>query len=469
MPQVCNKRRFLPAKKNNKYTSVKKVFGLFYKDLFLAKRFFIGIGCCAVLFLLEFFFPWLGVIPDLVFWIFVIVVLADILMLYRVKYGIFAKRHAPERLSNSDENELGIFVENWYPFNVTVGIIDEIPFQFQKRDVWFNTELNPRQHKMITYLLRPTKRGEYEFGDIRVYVQSPLGLINRRYNFKQAETLPVYPSFLQMRKYELMAISNRLSEIGIKKIRRLGHSLEFEQVKNYVPGDDFRTINWKATARQSNLMTNTYTDEKSQHVYCIIDKSRAMKMPFNGLSLLDYAINASLVLSNVALLKEDKAGLITVGEKLGAVIPADRRRSQIGKILEVLYKEKTRYLETNMEVVYSTVRKVIKQRSLVVFFTNYESMSAMERQLPFLKRIAKFHLLLVVFFENTELKKLSEEPAADVEGIYIKTIAEKFAYDKKLIVKELAKHNIQSILSAPENLTINTINRYLEIKAKQKI
>lgn len=448
---------------------MKKFFGLFYKDLFLTSRLFIGLSCCVVLFLFAFFFPWLGIIPELVFYTLILLVLIDIIMLYRTTKGVFAKRHAPERLSNSDDNELGVYIENWYPFNISVGIIDEIPFQFQKRDIWFTTDLKSRQRKLINYVLRPTKRGEYEFGQIRVFVKSALGLITRRYNFKQAETLPVYPSFLQMRKYELMAISNHLSEIGVKKIRRLGHSLEFEQVKNYVQGDDYRTINWKATARRGSLMTNSYTDEKSQHVYCVIEKSRAMKMPFDGLSLLDYAINASLVLSNVALLKEDKAGLITIAEKIGAVVPADRRHTQINKILEVLYKEKTRYLETNMELLYSTIRSVIKQRSLVVFFTNYESMSALNRQLPFLKRIAKFHLLLVVFFENTELKKLSEKPAEDVEGIYIKTIAEKFAYDKKLIVKELAKYNIQSILSTPQNLTINTINSYLEIKARQKI
>jgi uncharacterized protein (DUF58 family) len=448
---------------------VKNIFSLFYKNLFLTNRLFAGLTACAILFLLSFFFPWLGVIPELFFWTLVLLFLADVLMLYRISKGIFAKRHAPERLSNGDDNELGIYIENSYPFNISVGIIDEIPFQFQKRDIWFKTILTPRQHKLISYLLRPTKRGEYEFGDIRIYVKSPLGIIRRRYNFSQAETLPVYPSFLQMRKYELMAISNRLSEIGVKKIRRLGHSLEFEQVKNYVAGDDYRTVNWKATARRGDLMTNVYTDEKSQHVYCVIDKSRAMQMPFEGLSLLDYAINASLVLSNVALLKEDKAGLITIAEKIGAVVPADRRPIQLNRILEVLYNEKTRYLETNMELLYSTIRNVLKQRSLVVFFTNFESMSAMERQLPFLKRIAKFHLLLVVFFENTELEKLSEMPAGNVEDIYIKTIAEKFAYDKKLIVKELTKHGIQSILSTPQNLTINTINRYLELKAKQKI
>ncbi|ASU36021.1 DUF58 domain-containing protein [Mucilaginibacter xinganensis] len=448
---------------------MKKVFKLFYTDLFFTNRLFTGLGSCVVLFLFAFFFPWLGIIPQLAFFTLLLLVIADVVMLYQVSKGIFAKRHAPERLSNSDDNELGIYLENWYPFNINVGIIDEIPFQFQKRDIWFKTTLKPQQRKLINYILRPTRRGEYEFGAIRVYVMSALGLIRRRYNFSQGETLAVYPSFLQMRKYELMAISNNLSEIGIKKIRRLGHSLEFEQVKNYVPGDDYRTINWKATARQGNLMTNSYTDEKSQHVYCVIDKSRAMKMPFEGLTLLDYAINASLVLSNIALLKEDKAGLITVAEKIGAVVAADRRPTQINKILEVLYKEKTRYLETNMELLYATIRNVIKQRSLVVFFTNYESLSALERQLPFLKRIAKFHLLLVVFFENTELKKVSEQPAADVEGIYIQTIAKKFEYDKKLIVKELAKYNIQSILTTPQNLTINTINRYLELKARQKI
>lgn len=448
---------------------MKKLFKLFYTDLFITSRLFALLGGSVVLFLLWFFFPWLGVVPILFFWGIMATVFSDLLLLYRIPNAVFAKRHAPERLSNSDDNELGIYIENRYSFTVQAGIIDEIPVQFQRRDVLFKTTLKSGEHKLITYALRPLKRGEYAFGSIRVFVRSPLGLINRRHNFDQAETLPVYPSFLQMRKYELLAISNRLNELGIKKIRRLGQSLEFEQIKNYVPGDDYRNINWKASARQGNLMTNSYTDEKSQQVYCVIDKSRAMKMPFEGLSLLDYAINASLVLSNVALLKEDKAGLITVAEKIGSVLPAEKKPTQINKILEILYKEKTRYLETNMEALYSTIRNVLKQRSLVVFFTNYESLPSLQRQLPFLKRIARHHLLLVVFFENTELKQVSEQPARDVEGIYIKTIAEKFAYEKKLIMKELAAHGIQSILSTPQNLTINTINKYLELKARQKI
>ncbi|MHA4893490.1 DUF58 domain-containing protein [Pedobacter sp. PWIIR3] len=448
---------------------MKQFFRKYYIELFVGKRFFAGMLLCAMLFLTSFFLPWLGDLPYLCFFVMASLTIVDFVMLYRGKRHVFLSRDLPERLSNGDQNELNIYIENFYPFSIHAGIIDEIPFQFQKRDLWFQVYLKPATHKDIRYILRPTKRGAYLFGKVRLYVQSPLQILTRRFDFCKETSVAVYPSFLQLRKYELMAISNRLSEMGIKKIRRIGHSMEFDQVKNYVPGNDYRTVNWKATARKGDLMVNSYTDERAQHVYCIIDKSRAMKMPFDGLSLLDYAINASMVLSNVALLKEDKAGLITIAEKIGSIVPAERRPAHLGKIMSVLYKEKTRYLETNMEALYSAVRNIMKQRSLIIFFTNFESMSALTRQLPFLKRISRHHLLLIVFFENTELRSISETPAGDVEGIYVKTVAEKFAYEKKLMVLELAKHGILSILTPPEKLTVNVVNRYLAIKAQQKI
>jgi len=448
---------------------LKAFFRKYYTDLFIGKRTFIGLAVCVFLFLFSFFLPWLAELPYFVLLVLILVIVADFVLLFNTKKGVFVRRDLPERLSNGDDNEIRIYVENYYGFELNIGIIDEIPFQFQKRDLWFSAKLKAGAHKDIIYTLRPRKRGEYLFGAVRIYASSPLGLLTRRFNFSKETPVAVYPSFLQLRRYELMAISNRLTEIGIKKIRRIGHSLEFEQVKTYVQGDDYRTINWKATARKGDLMVNSYTDEKAQHVYCIIDKSRSMKMPFEGLSLLDYAINASLILSSVALLKEDKAGLITAAEKVATVVPADRRPAQLGKIMAALYKEKTRYLELNMEAVFSAVRSIMKQRSLIVFFSNFESMSALQRQLPYLNRMAKYHLLLVVFFENTELKSITDTPAVDVEGIYIKTIAEKFSFEKKLMVKELAKHGILSILTPPDKLTINVVNRYLAIKAQQKI
>jgi uncharacterized protein (DUF58 family) len=448
---------------------MKSFFRKYYTDLFLNRRFFIGLVACVTLFVFSFFMPFLGDLPYFFFGLLLVLCCVDLLLLYRTEKAVFLHREIPERLSNGDDNEIKIYLENFYAFEAKIGIIDEIPFQFQKRDLWFSTKLAARESKTISYQLKPTKRGEYEFGQTRLYVQSPIGLLNRRFNVGVYKTVPVYPSFLKLRQYELLAISNRLTEIGLKKIRRIGHSMEFDQVKNYVAGDDYRTINWKATARKGDLMVNSYTDEKAQHIYCVIDKSRAMKMPFDGLSLLDYAINASLILSSVALVKEDKAGLITIAEKTGSIVPADRKPTQLNRIMDHNKNHKTRYLETDMESLYMTVRATLKQRSLVVFFTNFESMSALERQLPFLKRIAKFHLLLIVFFENTTLKALSQEPAIDVEGIYIKTIAEKFAYEKKLMVKELAKHGILSLLTAPQDLTVNVVNEYLALKARQRI
>ncbi len=448
---------------------MKKLFQQYYINLFLADRLFTALGFCVVLFLLKFFFAWLGDIPEIATGVLLILFLIDVFILYRVNEGIEAKRFTSKRLSNGDENPIQIEIRNRYGFGVNARVIDEVPFQFQLRDKDFRLHIKPAEIKSIHYNLRPTKRGEYNFGFIRTYISSPLGLISRRYNFDGAKVLPVYPSFINLGQYELMAVSHHLTAFGIKKIRKVGHSSEFDQIKNYVGGDDIRTINWKATARKSSLMVNTYTDERSQNIYCIIDKSRVMKMPFEGLSLLDYAINATVALAKVAMLKEDKAGLITVSENIGAVVPADRKSVQLGTIMNVLYKEKTRYLESNLEALYATVRSVVKQRGLLVFFTNFESLSALQRQLPYLKRISKYHLLAVVFFENTELKALSSEPAKDIEGIYHKTIAEKFIYEKKLMVKELNKHGILAILTPPQKLTVNVINQYLALKAQQRI
>jgi uncharacterized protein (DUF58 family) len=281
--------------------------------------------------------------------------------------------------------------------------------------------------------------------------------------------VPVYPSYVQMRKYELMAISNKLTETGIKKIRRIGHNLEFELIKEYVPGDDYRTINWKATARRQHLMVNHYQDERSQQVYCLIDKGRVMQMPFNGMSLLDYAINASLVISNIAIKKSDKAGLITFQDKIGTTLPASKRNKQMMQIMEVLYNQKTAYRESDFSVLYSHVRRKITQRSLLLLFTNFESIYGLHRQLAYIKSLSRQHLVVVIFFENTEVTKLIDQQATDLREVYYKAVAEKFNFEKRLIVKELNKNGVQALLTSPEKLTVNTINKYLELKARGMI
>jgi uncharacterized protein (DUF58 family) len=390
----------------------------------------------------------------------------DILILFSSKNGIVAKRSTPEKLSNGDDNPISISVRNYYTFAIQTKFIDEVPFQFQVRDFEITRKIKAASIDAFQYQLRPVERGEYYFGNLNIYVSSPLQLVSRRYTFDHNQMVPTYPSYIQLRKYDLIAFSNNLFQYGVKKIRRIGHTMEFEQIKEYVQGDDIRTLNWKATAKKNSLMVNQYQDEKSQNIYMVIDKGRTMKMPFNGMSLLDYAINASLVLSNVILKKQDKAGMFSFSKKVENRVVAEKRTSQMQKILEALYNITTNFYESDYSRLYADIKKNINQRSLIILYTNFETMEGLYRQLPYLKGIAKSHLLVVVFFQNTELFSITNNKANTIQEIYDKVIAEKFIFEKKLIVTELKKYGIHSLLTQPENLTLDSINKYLEIKAR---
>lgn len=436
------------------------------KNLYINNFFFYALLGVMALFVLAFLFPALYNATWYILLVLSTFFILDVLILFFAKNGIEGSRITPEKLSNGDENEIKINIKNFYTFPISVQLIDEIPFQFQIRDFEIRQKIKASSEKEINYYLRPTERGEYYFGNLNVYVSSPLWLISRRFTFDKDKMVPTYPSYIQLRKYSLIAFSNNLFQYGIKKIRRIGHTMEFEQIKEYTQGDDVRTLNWKATAKKNSFMVNQFQDEKSQSVYMIIDKGRVMKMPFNGLSLLDYAINATLVLSNVILKKQDKAGMLAFSKKVENRVFAERRASQMQKILENLYNIKTDFFESDFSRLYTDIKKNINQRSLIILYTNFETMDGLNRQLPYLKGIAKNHLLVVVFFNNTELNDLINKKAENIQEVYDKVIAEKFAFEKRLIVNELKKYGIYSVLTQPENLTLDTINKYLEIKAR---
>lgn len=438
----------------------------FIPALYFNSRFFFVYFSLAVFFVLAYFYEPLFPTAKILVFALVTISFIDALILFRKKGGIEAERILPDKLSNGDENRIFITVKNHFGFPTRLKIIDELPAQWQIRDFRLQVALQAGQNKKLTYTVRPTERGIYEFGVINIFVSSPIGLLARRFKSGVPSSLPSYPSFQQFKKYDFLAFSKNLQQVGIKKIRKLGETLEFEQIKEYIPGDDVRNLNWKATAKRAELMINQYQDEKSQPVYCLIDKGRVMKMPFDGLSLLDYAINASLVLSNIILKKHDKAGILTFSRKLEDKVKAERRKSQMKLILDALYKVSTDFSESDFSRLYIDVKHIVKHRSLLLLFTNFETKDALDRQLKYLKALNKTHLLVVIFFENTELTAFAKKETNSTRQIFDKIIAEKFIYEKKLIVNELKKHGILSILTSPENLTVNTINKYLEIKAR---
>lgn len=388
------------------------------------------------------------------------------MLLFINKNGVQAQRILPEKMSNGDENPVKIDVKNNYFFKIYTKIIDEIPFQFQKRDFLIQKTIDAGKNVFFQYILEPKERGEFSFGNLNVFASSIIGFVAKKYTFQKDVVLPSYPSFIHLRKYELMALQNEFLLGGIKKIRKLGHTMEFEQIKEYVQGDDVRTINWKATSKQNKLMVNQFQEEKSQRIFMLIDKGRTMQMPFNGLSLLDYSINATMALSHIILKKGDRAGIMTFAKKTENKIPADHKSGQLKKISEALYNLQTNFFESDFGRLYQDVKYSIGQRSLVLLFTNFETLDAVNRQMKYLRGIAKNHLLVVVFFKNSELQKIIQSNPESMQEIYDEIIAEKFEFEKKLIIQELRKHGIYTVYTLPENLNVEVINKYLEIKAR---
>lgn len=438
----------------------------FLKNLYFANRLFWALSVVILLFLFGFPYHFLFPFAQALLFVTLLLLLVDIFMLHSFRKPLEGLRNLTDKLSNGDDNLITLIIENRTSLHLYGFIIDEIPHQFQRRDLKFPVEWKPRQVTKVDYTIRPTQRGEYEFGDIQAFIASKIGFAMRRITIPAARNAAVYPGYLQLRSYELMAISDRLSELGIKKMRRIGHNIEFEQIKEYVPGDDYRTLNWKATARKGTLMVNNYQDERSQQVYALLDKGRMMRSPFNGMTLLDYAINATLVISYIAISREDKAGLISFEHRMDTTLPASKRKAQMNLMMEVLYKQDTQFLESDYGSLYAHIRRKLNQRSLLLLFTNFESVVSLERQLPFLRKLSANHLLVCIFFENTELQTLLDKEAENLDEIYEKATAEKFAYEKHLIVKELRQYGIHTILTSPEKLTVNTINKYLELKSR---
>ena len=440
-----------------------------FKPIFFQTRLYIALFSIAGLFAFGYFIPELFVLAKVSLLLVIGLFIGDLFFLFAGRNRIECTRELPNRMSMGDANNVMLKVFNTYPFLVSVEVIDELPFQFQKRDFQINIYLKSDEGRTITYALSPKERGEFEFGQTNIYVSTIIGLVKRRFKSNKKEVVPVYPSFIQMRKYELLAMSNRMDDAGVKKVKKAGKHTEFDQVREYVRGDDYKLMNWKATAKRAHLMVNQYQEERSKDVYSIIDMGRVMKMPFEGMTLLDYAINSTLAISNISALKHDKAGLITFGTQINTFINAERRNNQMMRILEALYNQKTDFMESNYDLLYQTVKKRIRQRSLLILYTNFESLVSLKRHIAPLQTLATNHLVLVVVFQNTEIDQLLYQPRESLEDVYTSVIAEKFIYEKKLIVKELNKCGINAILTTPQNLTVNLINKYLEFKAGEKI
>ena len=440
----------------------------FYKNLYLSDKVFYALGAVIGLFLLSFALPLLFYPAIVLLSLVVVVMIIDFYQLFKSP-NIRAERQVQDILSLNEPSQIHLHVINLSPKKRILRLVDEIPFQFNRRDFSILQQIEANGDVRLHYTLTPQLRGEYRFGDLHAFVQSNIGLIIKKETSPCSRNVAVFPSIILMGKQQLLAMNHPSFLQGENKNLKLGQSYEFDQIKLYVPGDDTRNINWKASSTQNEVMVNCYEDERSQQIYSIIDKSRVMKTPFSGLTLVDYAINASLAFSNIVLKKQDKAGLLLFSKNIGAFLKADKGPRHLKKVMLALYKEKYDYSEANYEALYTSIKRNIPNRSLLFLYTNFDSIYALERNIPVLRLINKNHLLVVVFFENAELEAYSKTEADNLKDIYQLTIAKKFILEKNQIYKELQKHGIQAIKCTPENLSLSTINKYLELKSRGQI
>lgn len=437
-------------------------------NLFINNRFYICLGVCIAIFLIAFSYPSFMYIGWLALIALGFLSTFEYCLLWFCSKSIVSSRKVNPKLSLGDKQKITYSISNQSKVDLSFELTDELPFQFQHRGYIERDKIKKNKKIEFPFKIQPTLRGEYNFGNLLTYISTPfLGLVQRRITTKIPEAVAVYPSFIQMKKYEMQVFSKTASLAGIRRVREIGENDEFEHIRNYSQGDNIKSINWRATSRRNELMVNQYENSKSQMVYTIIDKGRSMKMPFEGLTLLDYAINTSLVVSNIVLKKYDKAGLITFSDKVGALVKADSQQQQLQKITKYLYNQKTGFKDANYELLFYTIRSQISRRSVLLFFTNFEVPYEMRRNLKFLKSLNLKHLLVVIMFINTELESAQYKETKIMKDIYYKTFAQRAIMDQEKIANELRANGIQVILTKPQDLSINTVNKYLEIKAKR--
>ena len=437
----------------------------FLSSLYPGSHFLYGLAIAIVLLIMAFSLglpSWTGLI---IIGLWLGLLLREIYFLYGSIVGITGSRILADRLSNGDDNTIVIKISNHYARAVAITVLEELPYQFQIRNQIWREKILGSGELNLTYLLKPVMRGKYQFGNTLVFVSTGLNLWERKFVLSTQKEHAVYPSFLQMAKYELLAFGNQTSERGLRKLPRRGVGLEFDQIKKYHMGDDPRQINWRASARQGELMVNNYTEEKSQNIYQVVDQGRLMQFPFEGMYLLDYAINSALMLSNIVLKKGDKAGLICFDKNVSAHVSASRSRITLHHILEKLYHLDTEIQNADHARLASWSLQNLSQRCVLFLYTHFVNYDSYLQKEKYIHSLSTRHLVIAIMFTNTGVNDLIYRKTKSSREIYEQVLAEQQAVDQMRIQRRLRSLGVECVLTTPQNLSVDSLNKYLELKA----
>ena len=380
---------------------------------------------------------------------------------------VLTAQHSDEqKLYFKTENDITFFVRNTHKKHaLKVQGKAESLRHFTIVDCDLPHTIAPGKNQEFTYTVIPAKRGSFGTKNVYLRFRGILGLCVKHSTIPCPATLKVYPNVRDLSKYHLMMQKNRLLPKGDKALRQYGAGSDFESLRTYVEGDDYRKINWAATARENKLMVNQYQLERDQPVYILLDIGRPMSYSVNGFKKLDYAINAALVLSDIVNKQGDKAGLLVFDSKVQSHISPGQGALHRNLMMETLYHVSDNRQTADYEGAFQTLCEKQKRRSLVFIFTDFEILEEAEELLTHIAILKRRHMPVVVFMENESLLAMTNAP--DSKRAYdrmLKQTAIEFYEERKKILRRLNIMGIPSVESKAEHFTLSAVNRYLQAR-----
>ncbi len=389
--------------------------------------------------------------------------LAEPLRRFEVSRGHDAK------LNLGADNSIQLSVRNRSRRAATFWLRDEPPDAFQIETRLHTGTVAGQSTWQGQYQVRPLRRGDYRFGNLHLRWRGPLGLVVRQARVEAAGPVKVYPNLLEVRRYDLMLRRNRLQEFGLRHARRTGEGTEFERLREYLPDDEFRRINWKATARRNRPVTVEYQTERSQNVILVLDTGRMMQSPVAHMAKLDYVVNAALLLAYVVTGKGDKIGLLTFADDVTRYIGPRQGRGQFYRMLEMLYAVEAQPVEPDYRRALSYLALKQRKRSLVVIFTDLSGGLSMQLLGGHLASLARNSLPLVVTISDPDVYAAAHQSPTDSLAVYQRASAAQLLDERQVTLDSLRRQGAL-VLDVPANqLSISVIDRYLELKAHARL
>lgn len=382
-----------------------------------------------------------------------------------------ARRH-DTRLSLATENPVHVDLSVSKALRpVRVWLRDEPPsvFGIAESDRLLTATIETGKTHQFTYQVRPPRRGDYHFGDVWLRWESPLGLLRRQTRIAAAEPVKVYPNLADVRKYDLMLRRNRLREIGLRSLRIYGTGGEYERLRDYLPDDEYRRINWRATARRGKPITTEYQAERSQNIMILLDVGRMMRSPIGDVAKLDFAVNSVLLLTYVAAQKGDKVGMLTFDDGVQTWVAPRSGKQQFHAMLEQLYAVEGQAVEPDYGAAFAYLSERLKRHSLVLVFTELTGSISTEMLVRQLVRLRKRHLCLLVTIGDPTVQRLARQCVEDSASLYERMVAEEMLAERALTLEKLRHAGIFTLDVPADELSVAVINRYLEIKARMLI